>query len=141
MYNQPNDTQILGAAEFYTQYIPKQFEYRVHVVGNEVVKVSQKVATNQEDYDPVVWNHTTGFTFRNVLPTAMVLGLGLGAVRSLNLHFGAVDIITGVDGKEYVLEVNTAPGIIDSTLEDYGVALSRMIGRMSYPSVPEESGE
>jgi D-alanine-D-alanine ligase-like ATP-grasp enzyme len=43
----------------------------------------------------------------------------ISAVNTLGLDFGAVDLIVAKDGRVYVLEVNTAPGIEGITLEKY----------------------
>ena len=53
------------------------------------------------------------------------------AVRSLGLDFGAVDVLVDADGKVYVLEVNTAPGIVGiietSTFARYVEAITRLV--------------
>ncbi|MNV71557.1 Ribosomal protein S6--L-glutamate ligase [compost metagenome] len=41
------------------------------------------------------------------------------ACEVLGLDFGAVDVALGKDGKVYVFEVNTAPGIEGTCLEAY----------------------
>jgi D-alanine-D-alanine ligase-like ATP-grasp enzyme len=46
--------------------------------------------------------------------------VALQAVKALDLHFGAVDIIWNKkDNKCYVLEVNTAPGVEGTSTEIY----------------------
>lgn len=111
-------------ADHVTRYIPKVEECRVHVWDDTVIKISQKIRTdNSKPYSPFVWNFEHGFTFRyreERLP-ATVRYLAIQAVEALGLTFGAVDIILGEDGRWYVLEVNTAPaGRVDSTVEAYG---------------------
>lgn len=111
-------------SEFFSQYIPKQAEYRLHVLGERVGKASQKVRTNEDvPYDPWVWNLSTGYTFR--VPEERVPAttrfMAVQAVELAGLDFGAVDVIVGDDGRPYILEVNTAPGLqVDSSLEAYG---------------------
>jgi D-alanine-D-alanine ligase-like ATP-grasp enzyme len=45
----------------------------------------------------------------------------------MNLDFGAVDIITDENQVIWVLEVNTAPGLIKSTAEAYAEVFARQI--------------
>ena len=40
-------------------------------------------------------------------------------IKALKLDFGAVDIIRAKNGKLYVLEVNTAPGLEERKLQIY----------------------
>jgi glutathione synthase/RimK-type ligase-like ATP-grasp enzyme len=52
----------------------------------------------------------------------------LAAVSALGLDFGAVDIIWNErEDKCYVLEVNTAPGLQGSTLENYANAIMEVL--------------
>ena len=53
--------------------------------------------------------------------------MGIDAVSALGLDFGAVDIIEDADGKLYVLEVNTAPGLEGQTLTLMAEALKELI--------------
>ena len=63
-----------------------------------------------------------------------VVPIAVQAVAALAYDFGAVDIVTtdgvhGVDGAAFVLEVNTAPGLADPTLEWYAEQLGTMVGK------------
>jgi glutathione synthase/RimK-type ligase-like ATP-grasp enzyme len=105
-----------------TKYIPTKAEYRVHVFDGRVIKTSQKMLTQPElATQPWIRNLDAGYTFRaseTVLPV-QVKTKAAYAVGILGLTFGAVDLIVGDDGNYYILEVNSAPGLIDSTLELY----------------------
>lgn len=119
LYFQPMDIEVKGPSDYYLEYIPKRLEYRVHVIGNEIVKVSQKVLTEPEEYNPLVWNYENGFTFRNPREEHAGLYMAMSAVRAMELDFGAVDLIVGEDDRPYILEVNTAPGLDEPSLEVY----------------------
>lgn len=113
-------------APLYTVYKKKQQEYRVHVFNGEVIDTQRKARKRDVPDDQVNWkvrNLDGGFIFaRNEdheVP-AMVLEEGVKAVGALGLDFGAVDVIwNDKDTKAYVLEVNTAPGLMGTTLEKY----------------------
>jgi len=121
-------------AEFYTEYVPTKLEYRVHVVDGEIVKTSQKVLKEEEDYDPFVRNYETGYRFVNPRERHPGIQQAVASVNSLDLDFGAVDLIIGEDDRPYVLEVNTAPHLEEGvSLEAYGDKLADMLGIEDYP--------
>ena len=117
------DASDLPSAPLYVQYVPKKAEYRVHVVGKRVVLVQRKA--RNPDCDNPNWkvrNHSNGFIFvrNDVDPDPSVVDQAVKAVLALGLDFGAVDIIwNDKQKKAYVLEVNTAPGLEGSTIDDY----------------------
>jgi glutathione synthase/RimK-type ligase-like ATP-grasp enzyme len=111
-------------APLYTEYIKKKDEYRVHVHNGHVFFIQRKARKLDVLDDEVNWkvrNHANGFIYANQnveLPIEAKENACL-AVRALGLDFGAVDIIHGMDGEFYVLEVNTAPGLTGTTLDKY----------------------
>lgn len=121
IYMQMEDIRQYGESDYYMEYIPKRKEYRVHVIDDEVVKVSEKRFTNPEDveYDPLVWNYHTGWTFHHPSERHTGIYLAMPAIKSLDLDFGAVDMLLGEDGNMYVLEANTCPGLSESSLDSY----------------------
>lgn len=126
----------LVPATLYTAYIPKSAEYRVHVLGNKAVLVQQKRrALDNEVVDPdaaLIRNHDNGWIFAvdNVdPPTDDMISMCVRIVSELGLDFGAVDVMIGAsNGKPYILEVNTAPGLSGpTTLSTYSTALAALI--------------
>jgi glutathione synthase/RimK-type ligase-like ATP-grasp enzyme len=118
--------------DYLVEYIPTRTEYRIHVIGNEMVRASQKLLRNDraDNYVPWLRNHDHGYIFGNVrghIPAALVTG-AIDAVKSVGLDFGAVDMIVADDGRWYILEVNTGPGLVASSMQTYAERLSRMIG-------------
>jgi len=117
-------------APLYTRYIKKRHEYRIHVVNGRVID-SQRKGLREDlrgtDADFRVRNLANGFVFvRNdghITPNA-VNDIAIRAVAALELDFGAVDILWNErEALPYVLEVNTAPGLQGTTLENYTRAL------------------
>lgn len=121
----------LVQAPLYTRYIPKQDEYRVHVVAGEVIAVQRKARrTDVENPNWRIRNHGNGFNFvrGGVDAPAHVLEQSIIAVRSLGLDFGGVDVVWNARRQlSYVLEVNTACGLEGQTVDDYAGALARVL--------------
>lgn len=128
------DHEDMVEAPLYVQYVPKKQEYRIHILNGEVVDVQRKARRKDVPDDQVNWmvrNHDNGFIF------ARDEGLGdvpedvpkqaLLAVKVCGLDFGAVDVIyNDKQGKAFVLEVNTAPGLSGQTLEGYAKRLKEI---------------
>ena len=112
-------------APLYTKWVRIGQEYRVHVFRGEVLDVQRKARKHDVPDEDVNWkvrNLAGGFIFAraDVNPPEDVLKQAVDAVEALGLDFGAVDIITGKrDNIAYVLEVNTACGLMGTTLEKY----------------------
>lgn len=113
------------AIKVYTKYIPKKDEYRVHVVNGEVIDIRRKALKNGTLKKFVNWkvrNHKGGFIYAKEGFDAPeeVLKQAVKALVVSGLNFGAVDVIwNNFHKKAYVLEINTAPGIEGSTVENY----------------------
>lgn len=113
---QPEDvpTRMGQGAAFFTEFIPIQTEYRVWIYRRQHLGTYEKFLQYPEKYKRVGRNYANGFAFRlvtaNNIPREAV-DIASKTVQGLGLDFGAVDILKGTDGKLYVLEVNTAPGV------------------------------
>lgn len=109
--------------DFLVQYIKKRGEYRVHVAGGEVISVSKKKKREDvEEPDKIVWSSDKGWRFIEYNPNGYIREaleqIAIESVEALNYDFGAVDIIVR-DETPYVLEINSAPGMIDRRAELY----------------------
>lgn len=123
-------------APLYTEYVPKKNEYRVHVFRGEILDVQRKARRRDVPDDQVNWkirNNDNGFVFaRNGdalgdVPQD-VLTQAIQAVGSLGLDFGAADVIyNDARSQAFVLEVNTAPGLVGTTLENYTEAFRQFV--------------
>lgn len=120
-------------APLYTKYIPKKEEYRVHVAHGEVISVQRKVLRRDkaESGDVINWkvrNLDNGFIYQrnDINPHPSVIRVAVESMRIVGLDFGAVDVIwNDKGGRAYVLEINTAPGITGTTVEEYAAAFER----------------
>lgn len=125
----PGYASTLPNLPLYTQYVKKKKEFRVHVFNGAVIDVQQKKKRNGSEADSLIRNHDNGWVFahNDVVEPAGLRELGLAAVAALGLDFGAVDIIWNEKQNQcYVLEVNTAPGLSDSTAEKYADAIQNL---------------
>ena len=105
---------------YYSEFIDKEREFRVHAGHGKVLALMEKVkpkdpkelAWNRavNDSDPFIyikWNEINKQNLKEVLREA------LKAIDALELDMGGVDVMYK-DGKAYVLEVNTAPTLNSS---------------------------
>jgi glutathione synthase/RimK-type ligase-like ATP-grasp enzyme len=126
-----SEDQLVNAP-LYVQYVKKAKEFRCHVAFGEVIDVQEKRkragyegATNFQ-----VRNHHTGWVYcrEDIQEPTGLKPMALQVVSTLGLDFGAVDIIYNAKRNElYVLEVNTAPGIENTTVEKYATAFVRAL--------------
>jgi hypothetical protein len=117
----------LVPCQLYVKYVPKKEEYRVHLGLNKqgdvtVIAVQQK--KRRLDYDEPNWkvrNHANGFVYarEGVDPPAGVLGVAMDCFLRSGLDFGAVDVGYHPEYGPKVYEINTAPGLEGTTLDDY----------------------
>lgn len=113
--------RVPAGAPLYTRYVKKRHEYRVHVMNGEVIDYAEKLKRRGGEHS-LVRNTANGYIFARAGVTlpADVRTQALAAVRAIGLDFGAVDVVYNERRAEaYVLEVNTAPGIENSTLRSY----------------------
>jgi len=119
----------LPDAPLYVQYIKKEDEYRIHCgrtsTGIEIITSQRKARRLETPREQVNWkirNHQNGFVFvrETCNPPSCVTDAAKLSLESSALDFGAVDVIYNAkEGKAYVLEINTAPGLEGQTIKDY----------------------
>ncbi len=112
-------------APLYTLYIPKKYEYRLHFAFGKLIDIQRKALRKGIDPKTVNWqirNLKNNFIYvrKNLNTPPDVILQATKAYNLSNLNFGAVDVIWNeYEQKAYVLEINTAPGLRNSTLEPY----------------------
>lgn len=91
--------------------------------------------------DEIIRSNTRGWKFsvlnKSKLAKALV-DISVTAVAAIGLDFGAVDVCRDHDGNYYVLEVNTGPGLKESSLEAYVGAFKKKIEALLAPAPVEE---
>lgn len=129
----PENGQAVPQAPLYTQYIKKAEEYRIHVVQGSVVDQQLKrrrLEVPDDEVDFQIRNASNGwvFTREGVAAPDCVLQASINAVNALGLDFGAVDVGYNIKyNAPCVFEVNTAPGLEGTTLENYYEAFLKML--------------
>ena len=119
----------LPFAPLYTAYIPKKAEYRVHVFNGEVIDIQQKRKSRSFDKelrDSRIRNVNNGYVYcrDGINPPDGITYLAIAAVNACEYQYGAVDIIYNEKRNQcYVLEVNSRPGLIWTTLDKYADAI------------------
>ncbi len=112
--------RIQAGWDWFSEYIPVETEYRVWVFQEQLLDVYEKTMQRPAEFKFIGRNFRNGFEFQVALLRGGAISAtdqAFGAVRALELDFGAVDILLGKDGRCYVLEVNTAPGVLRSHAE------------------------
>lgn len=126
-------------APLYVKYIPKKDEYRIHIFRGQVIDVQRKGLKEElqgtEGVNFKIRNLANGFVYTrndangvslinsNHVPN-IAKDVAIAAVAALGLDFGAADIIYNErQNRAYCLEVNTAPGLMGTTVTNYANAM------------------
>ncbi len=122
------DRDDLVECQLYVQYIKKKEEYRVHI-GKKTDENFKTICIQRkarrlscENPNWQIRSHDNGFVFvrNDVDCPASVEEAAHAALEASGLDFGAVDIVWNDNTqKAYVLEINTAPGLEGTTIQDY----------------------
>lgn len=123
---------IIGEYPLYTKYVNTNYEFRIHTFKNRSPFLQQKLQRNgiqhSNNYGHIVRNHKNGYIFVNEnsinfnkqnINLNKTKEQAQKALEVLQLDFCAFDIRTYLDGDSYFLEGNTAPGLVNSTLDTY----------------------
>ena len=129
-----DSTVKLPECNLYTMHVRHRREYRVHVFDGKVVDIAEKRKREVLDgevtkLNSLIRNFRNGWVFchENVKAPQAVLDESIRAVKALSLTFGAVDVgYREKDGKAFVFEVNTAPGIEGQTVAHYAAAVRQL---------------
>lgn len=118
--------------EWYSIYRRPTRELRIHVVGDDVIRVQGKYLDVPEhaERNAHVRNYKTGYRYRAPAqePHSSRKEWAVEAVKALGLDFGAVDMLLfGSDEECAILEVNTAPACSPLTLSAYADAIERKL--------------
>lgn len=123
-----NNIEELVPAPLYTEYVPKKFEYRVHVFNGKVI--DKQIKRKRKEYDGTrdtqIRNKANGYVFcrEGITDDVRLESIAISAVKALGRPYGAVDVIYNEKQDQYfVLEVNSKPGMQGITLEKYAQAI------------------
>lgn len=132
-----------AGADFFTKFVPSDQEIRCWMYRKRHLGSYEKFLAHPEKYRKIGRNYGNGFAFRLLqeaaIPRDAVLLAG-SAVDALGLDFGAVDLIHGLDGNWYVLEVNTAPGV-EGENRQVIASLAHRIAQWDANGCPRRNGD
>lgn len=118
---------VIPNAPLYVAYKKKKHEYRVHFFRQadgtyKVVDVTQKKKRKGVEHDTQIRNHANGWVYcrEDITEPDDLRTQALRAATACGMQFGAVDLIYNqLEDTSYVLEINTAPGLVGTTLSNY----------------------
>lgn len=108
--------RIAAGFDWFSSYIPLDTEYRAWIFRGECLDIYEKVMVRPHEYVHVAGrNFRQGFEFKRLEnQPADVAQTAIAGVAAIGYDFGALDLLRGEDGLIYVLECNSAPGVIRS---------------------------
>lgn len=112
---------------FYTKYFRKEREFRVHVMNGRAIFTQEKLKREGVEFEhdrKYIRSHHNGwvFAFNHLRAKPSPQGLedvAIGACNAVGLDFCGVDIGWNARHGFAVFEVNTAPGIEETSLDRY----------------------
>ena len=131
LLDKDNTSNGIPTAPLQVQNKKKKNEYRVHVFNDEVIDITQKKKRNGfENVNTTIRNFKNGWVYArdDIFIPEDLEQQAKAAMMAIGLQFGAVDIIWNEkENKCYVLEINTAPGLVGTTLTKYTEAFTKEI--------------
>lgn len=119
-------TNEYDATDWYiTKPINKDKEYRVHVFGDSILGIYEKIPLEGEMQESsIMKDHNSRFSRCNMgmrlVCNTDTQQMCINAVKSLGLDFGGVDVIREADtGNFYIVEVNSSPSLNHPNLSRY----------------------
>jgi len=114
-------------ADFFSVYIPHTEEIRAWVFKGRAIAFYHKHYKNPGLYN--FRNRENSSELReDLLGDRSLIATAVQAVNAMEMDFGAVDILRGKNGKDYVLEVNSTPDI-SSLVRISGIRLAKQISK------------
>ena len=140
-----SNDDFIPAAHLYTLYIPQHTEYRIHFIRTNKTNVMYKTQEKrlgrdnlQRKHPDEVQNHGNGYIYI-INDVDWIPEVEWQRIKDeidtvfRDVDFGAVDLLRGVNGKYYILEVNAAPGLKSPTLKAfYTDAMTKRIAYEEY---------
>jgi len=125
-----NDIQVIetkeeaieSGAKYFTRYRQADKELRIHVFGDEVLRVFRKVP-RETNADMVVKTSDRGWGYHITNHEKyyhLAQSIAINAVKCLGLNSGGVDMgWNEADRKYFIFEVNSGPALNSITLQHY----------------------
>lgn len=96
---------VQSNSTYWSEFIPKEKEYRVYVFGNDFLGVVEKIP---QDSSKIAWNSCLGATFVDVEKYPLeIVSEAIKAAKVIGQYFSGVDLML-FNGKPYILELNSS---------------------------------
>jgi glutathione synthase/RimK-type ligase-like ATP-grasp enzyme len=129
--NTPEEA-TLANKYFYTRYTSIDTEFRVHVFGDNIIRMFKKVPRETNAHD-TIRTSKRGWGYHRVSLSnyTKCQETAIAAVKSLELMFGGVDIGWNREERKYVVfEVNTGPALNSVSLRQYASLLAVYLAQL-----------
>ena len=127
--------QDIPKGKFYTQFIDKKREYRVHMFRGECIRIQIKVKDTTRPYtmETYINNRANGFLLNdffkhNIKLEKHIIAICKRASKLLKLDFCAFDVIVDKNNKPYILESNTGMELSKYGRQLYGYYFRKHLG-------------
>ena len=110
--------RVASGWDWFSTFIPIAQEYRVWVCNGEHLDTYKKQMNRPTDFKFIGRNFRNGFDFIPAEYETDVAQIAIDALKALHLDFAAIDLLRGKDGLLYILECNTAPGVLKSGAQE-----------------------
>ena len=131
--------RVKAGWEWFSSYIPVETEYRVWAFRGEILDTYEKKMVRPEDYKYIGRNFRNGFDFVHTKNHDDASKEAIKVLKALEQDFSAIDMLRGEDGKIYILEANSAPGVIKSGAQATLGKLADRIATWVNDGYPKES--
>lgn len=97
-----------------------------------------RVAKENKNADMIVRSNKRGWKFSNVkAPKKALVDVSVAALAAIGLEFGAVDCCMDSDGKAWIIEINSGPGLEGTTFNAYVEAFENSLKELMAPAKKE----
>jgi glutathione synthase/RimK-type ligase-like ATP-grasp enzyme len=133
----PRDDLQTAYAEQQSDKIKRMAEKKGEKIDDKTLEFALKYQGSKiPGADNIIRSNTRGWRFSNVNLEKVdknLLKQAVDALKALNLEFGAVDCVLDAEGKPWIIEVNTGPGLEGTPFKKYVAAFQKAINNILKP--------
>jgi glutathione synthase/RimK-type ligase-like ATP-grasp enzyme len=111
--------KFLDIGYYLQEIIHKRIEYRMFMFNELIMEANEKVKIG-EYADELIRNHRRGWAFKKRLLESIPRStrtLCTNAATRVHSNWCAIDVCENQDGTPYILEMNSAPGLIERKVD------------------------
>lgn len=134
----PRDNMVEAHVEQQSDKIKRMAEKNGKKIDEDTLKYALEYQGKKiAGPDNIIKSNTRGYKFSSIKLENVkkdLLDQSVAALKALKLQFGAVDCCVDADGKAWIIEVNTGPGLEGSSFEAYVHAFSEWFDQLLKPA-------